>query len=336
MLTWKPTRAPPSVDSLTKMGIETWPISVHHANGTPCPDNHDLFLPLQTATQLEGVLHIGGRMDLHPYSFHEARLLVSVANLVSGFLERQRLEITASHARALHETELLKSTLISSVSHELKTPLAAVTASISSLRGEDVAWEPSEIRDELAVVEKDLLRLNDSITALLDLSRLKADAWKPRKDWFDIGEIIGTALRTLSPAERKRIILAVPQGLPALLLDYQQLARALQHLVENALAYSAAELPVRIGASTRGQEVHLWVEDTGPGILPHERERIFEQFFRGAGATLVPSGTGLGLAITAEIVRFHGGRIWVEGVQPHGARFVIALPRNDLAEQEQR
>lgn len=317
----------PPITSLAKLGVEGWPISAPHSAVMPCADCHDVYLPLQTATRIEGVLAIEGRRDGQPYTALDARLLVSITNLAASFLERQRLETAASSAEALHEAERLKNTLISSVSHELKTPLAAITATVTSLLENDVAWDPAVARDELTAVGEDLSRLNDSITALLDLSRLKADAWKPARDWYEVGEILGTAVSTFTSAERARIRFAIPDDLPLINVDFQQWARALQHLLENALAYAPAQTPVTVGAGSLPHEVRMWIEDNGPGIPAGERERIFEQFYRGSTADHVPSGTGLGLAIAAEIVRYHGGRLWVEDVHPHGARFVIAMPR---------
>ena len=222
---------------------------------------------------------------------------------------------------------MLKSTLISSVSHELKTPLSALTATITSLLENDVQWEAEAVRRELADSGQNLARLNDNIGALLDLSRLKADAWKPQKDWYEVGEILGTVMSTQSLAARERIHFTIPDELPPILVDFQQLSRVLHHLLENALVYAPAGTSIRVSATDTPCEVCLAVEDDGPGIPAEERGRIFEQFYRGVASGLAPSGTGLGLAISAEIIRYHGGRIWVEDVQPHGARFVIALPR---------
>lgn len=320
----------PHVTSLTRLGVQGWPISVMPREVAPGRASVDLYLPAQSASRVEAVLYVGERAGQHAYSAHEARLLVSIANLVASFLERQRLETTASKAEALRESERLKSTLISSVSHELKTPLAAVTATITSLLEGDVVWEQAAVRPELQAVRDDLVRLNDSISALLDLSRLKADAWTPQRDWYEFGEIVSAALAKLPDTARQRITFTIPDDLPAIQVDFQQWLQALLHLIENALAYAPTDTSVNIGASAMPREVRMWVEDCGPGISAAERERIFEQFFRGAAATGAPTGTGLGLAITAEIVRFHGGRIWVEDVQPHGARFVIALPRDDM------
>jgi signal transduction histidine kinase len=135
-------------------------------------------------------------------------------------------------------------------------------------------------------------------------------------------------LNKLPDAQRRRVTFAVPEDLPPLYVDFQQWSQALQHLLENALMYAPAETTVTVGAISTPRETRIWVEDQGPGVPMSERERIFEQFYRGETAATAPSGTGLGLAITAEIVRTSGGRIWVEDVQPHGARFVIAIPND--------
>jgi len=110
-------------------------------------------------------------------------------------------------------------------------------------------------------------------------------------------------------------------------VDFSQWARVVQKLLENAVLYAGKDSPVTIGARAWNEGVRIWVEDRGPGIVPEERDAVFEKFYRGhSTAGHAPSGTGLGLAITREIVRSHGGTIRVEDVVPHGARFVIALP----------
>ena len=142
-----------------------------------------------------------------------------------------------------------------------------------------------------------------------------------------MGEVLGIVIGKLPAAERTRINFSLPADFPALDVDCQQLARALQHLLENALVYTPRLSPVHVGAKATIREIRLWVEDAGPGIPQEERTRIFEKFYRGTTAGVSPAGTGLGLAIASEIVRFHHGRLWVEDVHPHGARFVMALPR---------
>ncbi|MHB9108865.1 MAG: DUF4118 domain-containing protein [Armatimonadota bacterium] len=286
----------------------------------------DLYLPLKSSTRVEGVLLVCERADRRLYSRDEARLLTSMANLAAAFLERLRLQETASRGDAVREADRLKSTLISSVSHELKTPLAAVTAAVTSLLEEDVAWDVAGMREELQAVRVDLERLHDSIGALLDFARLEADAWEPQRDWYELGEILGAALGAVPQAARRRITDRSPDEFPPIYVDFQQLARAFGHLIENALAYSPPDTPVEIGALHLGRHAQFWVQDHGPGVPEEERARIFQKFYRGDQGARSPAGTGLGLAITAEIVHFHNGRIWVEDAKPRGARFVMHLP----------
>jgi two-component system sensor histidine kinase KdpD len=307
------------------------PITVGHREAGARSDRRDMFVPLQTATRQSGVLYVGERKDGAACTFHEARLVVALAHQASVFLERTYLRSVAVQADALKEADRLKSTLVSAVSHELKTPLASLEATVTNLLEEGAPLEESRVRQELQAVKQDLDRLSSSIDSLLDLSRLEAAAWGPDLEWYEFGEIVGSALSRMSEQDRSRVSASLPPELPPIHVDFAQWVRVLEHLLRNALAYSEPQSPVRVGASFSPAEVRLWVEDEGPGIAPDERERIFAKFFRGKAAATAPSGTGLGLAITREIVRFHGGRIWVEDVIPHGARFVISLPRAEAA-----
>jgi len=131
-----------------------------------------------------------------------------------------------------------------------------------------------------------------------------------------------------TPAKhRSRVEFAIPDDMTTIYVDFGQWASALQNLLENALSYSDESETVRVGALATKNEIQIYVEDRGAGVRADEKEQIFQKFYRGRSSSKAPSGTGLGLAITREIVRFHGGRVWVEDVLPHGARFVIALPR---------
>jgi two-component system sensor histidine kinase KdpD len=317
----------PAPPSSRVAGRQEWPITVGHREAGASADRKDMFLPLQTSTRQSGVLYVGEREDGTPYTFHEARMVVALAYQASVFLERSYLRSVAVQADALKEADRLKSTLVSAVSHELKTPLASLQATVTNLLERDTELDEAHIRAELQAVKQDLDRLGGSIDSLLDLSRLEASAWAPELDRYELGEILGTVLSRLPQRDRDRVSFSLPANLPAIHVDFTQWVRVFEHLLRNALAYSGPDRPVRVGASSTPTEVHLWVEDEGPGVAPDERERIFGKFYRGRSAALVPSGTGLGLAITREIVRFHGGRIWVEDVVPHGARFVISIPR---------
>ena len=306
---------------------DRWPVTVIHEYTGVAEQRGDICLPMLSTTRQEGALYIGPRPDGAPYAIHDARLLVAASNLVAAFLERKRLQSMASKADALREADRLKSTLVSSVSHELKTPLAAMTATVSNMLEEDVEWDEANVREELQSLQNNLDRLNTSIGSLVDLSRLESAAWEPKKEPCELGDILSAVLSKLPSKEKPRVSFAVPDDLPFVLVDYQQMARALGNILENALAYSGPDAPVRVAVSAEENDIRLSVEDSGPGVPAEDRERIFEKFYRGAASAKSPSGTGLGLAIAREIVRFHGGKIWVEDAHPHGARFVVSLPR---------
>jgi two-component system sensor histidine kinase KdpD len=312
---------PVGVPSSTEDGTA----SVSATEALPGVTSEGAYFPLQTADSREGVLHAVLPASDKISDAADPALLVAVANLVAASFERQRLEEEASHAAALREADKLKSTLVSSVSHELKTPLAAATARVTGLIDEAVV-APGRLGEELTEVAEDLQRLNASIGDLLDLSRLESDAWRPHRELYDVGDILGTVVSRLPAAQRGRVHFSLSEGAPTICADFSQLARALFNLVENALAYSPPGETVVVTSSVRAGEVLIAVEDRGPGVGGTERSRIFEKFFRGAASGQAPGGTGLGLPIAREIVRSHGGRLYVEDAEPHGARFVVALP----------
>jgi two-component system, OmpR family, sensor histidine kinase KdpD len=288
-----------------------------------------LYVPVRSPSGVSGVLTVQVRTNGRPYSAGDARLVTSLSNLVGAFLEREQLQAVATKAAAEREADHLKSSLVSSVSHELKTPLAALTATVSNLLESDVDWDEQSVRDELRAIVADVTRLNNSIGALLDLSRLEAHAWEPRRELYELGDIVAAGIDTVPAHLRERVRLDMPDDAPIVDVDFVQLTRAIQNLLENALLYADGSL-VTIGARGWREGVRVWVEDQGPGVPPDEHEAVFEKFYRGRRTGgHAPSGTGLGLAIAREIVRSHGGTIRVENVVPHGARFVITLPADD-------
>jgi len=305
---------------------EERPVSVGATDAVDGLTADAVYLPLQASEEIEGALCARPLAGSGGFASDELRLLVAVANLAASFMERQALDLAASQTAALHESDRLKSTLVSSVSHELKTPLAAVTARVTGLLEEGASADASRVRAELGEVEVDLGRLNASIGDLLDLSRLESDAWRPKPDDYELQEILGTVMSRIPAGQQERIVFDVPRDLPDLRVDFGQWVRVLHNLIENALVYSGQSSQVRVTARRFDGSVVICVEDSGPGVPDDERQRVFDKFYRGTASGSAPSGTGLGLAIAREIVRSHGGRIWVEDVVPHGARFAIALP----------
>ncbi len=292
----------------------------------------DVFLPILSSSGIEGILHIGERRSRKPYTWNEVQLLFASARMAGTFLERNRLDESARQAETLKEGDKLKSAIFSSVSHELKTPLSSLTATISDLLAGDMDWDPAHIRNELQSVKKDLDRLSHSIGSLLDLSRLAAEAWKPDLQWVEPGEVLGWVLFRLEAAERERVKVDLPEKQPLIRVDFQQWGRMLMHILENALSYSPSGSQVVIGAQNTGAGFETWIADEGPGIPDAEKEMVFETFFRGAYSTLLPGGTGLGLPIAREIARVHGGTIRIEDNAPGGTRFLIELPAANVME----
>ena len=286
-----------------------------------------LYVPVRSPSGVSGVVAVQARSDGRPFSAGETRLVTSLGNLVGAFLERERLQGQAASAAAAREADQLKSSLLSSVSHELKTPLAALTATVSNLLEGDVDWDEVSVRDELRSIVADVARLNNSIGALLELSRLEAHAWEPRRELYELSDIVTAGIDTLPARLRGRVQLDLPEASPVVDVDFEQMKRAVQNLLENALTHGGEHGDVSVGAREWHEGVRMWVEDQGPGVPPDEREAVFEKFYRGRrSGKRVVSGTGLGLAVAREIVHAHGGVISIEDVTPHGARFVIALP----------
>jgi len=285
-----------------------------------------VYLPLQTASGLEGVLY--ARLDAAEDgpADEDIRFLILVANLAGAALEHDRLEHEAAQLTLERQAESLKNTIVSSVSHELKTPLAAATARVTSLLEEDGDLDTAHVRSELGSVTRELERLDNSIRDLLDVSRLESDSWQARPEAYEVPEILGTVRSQLRPLHRERVGFDLPEDLPYVWVDFAQTVSAMGNLVENALAYSPSGSPVKVSARSIGATVEVVVEDEGPGVPDEEKESIFKKFYRGSASTAAPGGTGLGLAIAREIANSQGGSIRVEDAEPRGARFVLALP----------
>ena len=294
-------------------------------------DSGGASVPLASASGPLGVLHVGGPIGGGRYKAAELDFLGVTAEVIAAYLEREQLQKAVAEAAATESSNRLKSSLLSSLSHELKTPLAAVTATITGLLEEGAAEDP-QMREELLSATEDLRLLERRIGDLLDVSRLEGSGWAPNLDWNDPRDICSEVLAHVPASSRPRITCRFQPELPIMRFDLVHLSRALYHLVENALAYAPSGTPVVLGGSSSDDVVRFWVEDSGPGVRPEEKELVFEKFHRGEAGSTVPGGTGLGLTIASDIVRYHGGCIRIEDVKPQGARFVIELPREPQGE----
>lgn len=284
----------------------------------------DIFLPFQSTSKRLGVLYIGEKDAASAFSAREIELLKALLYQASAFLERKELQQLEITAKARNQSDKFRSAIISSIHHELKTPLSSINATVTNLLEKDTELNSDELKEEHLAIKKDLNRLNSSIGSLVDLSRLETADWEPKKDWYELGEILGNTLSRIPAKERKRITIQEIKENREINVDFIQIGRVLQIIIENALAYSGNGNKVKIGASFSNKNMEIFIEDNGPGIDCNDKEHIFDKFYRGKTAN--SPGTGLGLAIALELINFHGGNISVKDAKPQGARFVIILP----------
>ncbi len=255
----------------------------------------------------------------------EQHLLDALAGLVGSALERTRLAEEARKARLRVETDHLRDALLSSVSHDLRTPLAVVTGATSALLAERAPRDEASRRALIESAHREALRLNRLVRNLLDMARVEAGALKVRKEPQPLEEIIGAALHRLEDRLRGREVeTSIPPDLPLVPFDPVLIEQVLVNLLENATKYTPAGSPIDVSALLRDGEVETEVADRGPGVAKADVGRVFEKFYRareGEGG-----GVGLGLTICRGIVGAHGGRIWVDDRPGGGAAFHFTLP----------
>lgn len=264
--------------------------------------------------------------ERHMASLYQA-LLAAQASQEAATIEQRKLEQKAAEAAAQQEVERFKSTVLSSLSHNLKTPLASLTATLTSLRGGDVDWDRAAIQEGFDDMFEDLARLTEHIDNLLSLAWLESGDWKQSRDWVSLREMVATAMRHFKESDSRRVVMNGLADNMLVQVDLVQMSQAIRHLLENALSYSPPGSPVSVSAEAGPDAVDLWVDDQGAGVSSDEVELVFRRFFRGQAARHgAIRGTGLGLPICREIVRHHEGVLSVERAPTGGARFHIHLP----------
>jgi len=282
----------------------------------------EAFLPLAAQGHTVGVLYLLPRA---PLSAHERGLVESLANHAAVALAREQLTRAAARAAALEEADRLRNALLSMVTHDFRSPLASIKASVTGLMEDDAGWDPAVRRELLAGIDQETNRLSRLVADVLDMSRLEAGAWRPEPGPCAVADLIGVALRSLTPEQDARVRVRLPEELPLISVDLAQMERVLWNLLDNALKYS--EGPVDITASAAGGVLKLSVADCGPGLEPGEEAWVFEKFYRSPRfrESSVP-GSGLGLSVCRSIVESHAGGLSVRNRLGGGAAFTIELP----------
>jgi two-component system sensor histidine kinase KdpD len=287
---------------------------------------HALHLPLVGGRGPVGVLAIGFPPEAPAPTTDQMHLLETFANQAALALERALLAREAHRQRLAAEGEKLRNAILAAVSHDLRTPLAAIAGAASSLAASGGRLDEAARRELVLTIHEEAQRMSRLANNLLEMGRLQSRTVALRREWQPIEEVFGSALHGLETALRDRSVeVRVPSDLPLVAIDEVLIERVLFNLLENALRYSPAGTPLELVASPGDGELTIEVLDRGPGIATGEEERIFEKFFRGEGARS-RDGSGLGLAVARAIVEAHGGRLWAGNREGGGAAFRFTLP----------
>ncbi len=280
------------------------------------------WLPLITPNDVVGVMGVRAAERL---TLDEETLLETFASQVALAVERELLDEAAEHAEIVAKSEQLYKTLLDSVSHELRTPIAAIEGAATSLLDPKTA---DHVDARSALVEEIRLaadRLNRLVENLLDMTRLESGMLKPRLDWCDVGDLISVTVQRLRPLlTSHEVIVDLEPELPLVRLDFVLLEQALHNLIHNSAVHTPPGTRIRVGAKVDGRDLVITVADRGPGLPADALPKIFDKFYRAAGARR--GGVGLGLSITRGLVEAHGGTITAENRTRGGITFTIRLP----------
>jgi two-component system sensor histidine kinase KdpD len=311
-----------------ELGVGRWVYEHRQLAGlgtTTLPGASALYLPLIAPRGPVGVLGVRPA-DRHgldaPEQLHQ---LETFANQTALAIERARLAEEASDTQVRMETERLRNSLLSSVSHDLRTPLATITGAASTILESGSRLSDQTRQELLESVREEAERLNRLVQNLLEMTRLESGALELRKDWHSLEEVIGAALSRLGKRlAGRRVTTRVPPDLPLVPMDDVLVEQVLVNLLDNAIKYTPAGSPIDIIATATDRGATVEVADRGPGLPRGDEDRVFEKFYRGQPGD--GRGAGLGLSICQGIVKAHGGRIWAQNVPEGGVAFLFTLP----------
>ena len=300
------------------------------------------LIPLKLGEKVVGVLRLRvledprrllreERLEEHAHADAPISFFWTFLDQVTALIERARLQRENLRIEVLQRTDALRAALLSSVSHDLRTPLTSIKAAASSLLQEDVEWDEEERRGFARAIEREADRLNRLVGNLLDMTRIEEGALKPEKEEYSLAALMYDVLGRLKPLMEGRVVHThlPPDDLLLVDLDYLEIDQVLTNLLENAVRYTPAGSPIEMSAQREGGQVKISVADRGPGIPASDLERVFDKFYRvqkGQHQAGYPMGTGLGLAVCKGLVEAHGGRIWAQLREGGGLIVFVTLP----------
>lgn len=320
-------------------------VVVRSTAGTQSTRNYLSLFPLKTNQKVVGILRL--QVEDDPRFFGREKAVGSETDRsdpssvffwtfldqAASMIEHARLRSESLQIEIFQRTDALRASLVSSISHDLRTPLTSIKAAASSLLQEDVQWNDEARQSFAQAIEREADRLNRLVGNLLDMSRIEGGALQLEKEWYPLDEVLHDVLDHMQPLLKGRqISLDLPVELPPVEVDYLLLDQVLTNLIENALRYTPAQSPITIVVSTTMTHMTIAVADQGPGIPVSDLERIFDKFYRVQGRTSHTTGSGLGLAVCRGLIEAHGGRIWATNRSGGGAIFHFTLPLAPLAE----
>jgi two-component system sensor histidine kinase KdpD len=292
------------------------------------PDARSVAFPLREGGRRLGTVVVSADSSERSLYRLQERVVPALEALLSAALEREALQGGVVETAALRQADVVKTALLRAVSHDLRSPLTAISAAAEAIALPGVSMQE---REELAAaILGETRRLSRLVDNLLDLSKLEAGAAEPRREWLSVEEALGAALEDLS-SQPEEFQLSIDRDLPLVRADSTQLERAFVNVLENARRHSGGHaVSVRARAvrtmTGEGDRLIVRVVDRGPGIPPAQLERVFEPFYRAGTARGGHRGSGLGLAIARGFVEANGGTLHLESLPGQGATFVFELP----------
>ncbi|HTC20377.1 MAG TPA: ATP-binding protein [bacterium] len=290
------------------------------------PNLHTFYLPFMVSGDPQGVLSVETRDSARSLDPEQQHLLQALANQIGAFLKNTRLTEESQKASLQAETEQLRNALLSSVSHDLRTPLAFITGSASSLLDSDNHLGENARQELIQGIYSEAERLNRLLSNLLEMTKLSAGKVQLKKEIQPLEEIVEVAFSRLDKKlEGRRVRINFSKDLPMLPLDSLLMEQVFINLLENTIKYTPTGTPIEVGARVEGSFLRVEVADEGPGLATGNEKKIFEKFYQGSlGGP--KGGVGLGLAICRGVVEAHGGIIWAENRPQGGAVFCFTLP----------
>jgi two-component system sensor histidine kinase KdpD len=302
------TLAPSSKDE----SVAVWAFQKKQAAGKSTdtlPDAESFYIPLVTGNRAEGVLSV---LLANPPTIEQRELLDAFAAQLALFVNKERALEQSRAAQVARQSEKLQKALFDSVSHELKTPLAAISAALH---------QPQLDRAEL---QQAVRRLTRTVDHLLDATRLESGLLQPVREWCEPGELLREAV-ALTGLSEQSVKITIIKNLPMISVDARLIEQALGALLSNAAAHGMSDEPIEVSAARDDSMLVFSVADRGPGLAPGEENKVFEKFYRGPGTPA--GGLGLGLSIARQLVEAHGGEIVAQNREhARGSRFSIRIP----------